>query len=118
MLQKYFIKRTSPNTGIVYAWTMHCKTIDVSENMSYTECKHFVKEHQEELKVYKVARILNRKNAKRTLYEKVLAADSDEALCGFYEICKRECDDSRLQLLTGDWKIIAERDCNGLIKLI
>lgn len=117
-MNKLFIKRTSPNTGIVYALGKYFEEVPVTGVLNYPQCKAYILTHQEDLKLYKVARILNRINAKRTLYKKFLAADEDEAKLTFNEICETEEAGNILQLLTGDWKLIAEKDRNNLIKYI
>lgn len=117
-MRKFFIKRASPNTGIVYKLGTFFEEEPVIFESKYVACKEYLREHPDELTIYKVARILNRKNAKRTLYKKFLAENEDEAKLIFNNICKDEEDGPRLQLVTGDWKLIAEKDSNGLIKYI
>ena len=117
-MNKLFIKRTSPNTGIVYAFGKFFEELPVTGILNYPECKAYILTHQEDLKLYKVARILNRVNAKRTLYKKFLAADEDEAKDTFNHICETEEVGNQLQLLTGDWKLIAQRERDGLINYI
>ena len=117
-MKKLFIKRTSPNTGIVYALGQFFEELPVTGELSYILCKEYIMLHQEDLTLYKVARILNRKNAKRSLYKKFLAADWKEAMTTFEDICRHEESGNILQLLTGDWKMIAEKDRNDLIKII
>lgn len=117
-MRKYFIKRASPNTGIVYKLGRFFQEFPVTDELRYVQCKEYLREHPDELTIYKVARILNRKNAKRTLYKKFLAENEDEAKLIFNEICKDSEDGTILQLVTGDWKIIAGKDRNGLIKYI
>ena len=117
-MNKLFIKRTSPNTGIVYAFGQFFEEVPVTGPLKYQACKVYIEEHQENLTLYKVARILNRANAKRTLYKRFLAADNKEAMATFEDICRQEESGNILQLLTGDWKMIAEKDRNDLIKII
>lgn len=117
-MRKYFIKRVSPNTGFVCSYGRYFEEIRETNELPYVQCKDYVLQHQEELTIYKVARILNRKNAKRTLFKRFLAADEDEAKAVFDDICRGSEDGTVLQLVTGDWKIIAEKDRNGLIKII
>ena len=117
-MKRLFIIRVSPNTGYVCSYGRYFEKIRETNEMSYVQCKDYVLQHQKELTIYKVARILNRKNAKRTLYKRFLAADEDEAKAAFVDICKEIEDGSILQLLTGDWKMIAEKDRNDLIKII
>ena len=117
-MNRLFIKRASPNTGIVYSYGRFFEEIAVTAELPYVQCKDYISRNQEDLKIYKVARILNRKNAKRTLYKRFLAADEDEAKTAFVDICRESEDGTVLQLVTGDWKIIAGKDRNGLIKII
>ena len=118
-MNQLFIKRVSPNTGIVCAYGTFFEEISVTGPLNYPECKAYIAEHQKTLTLFKVARILNRKNAKRSLYKKFLAADWKEAMTTFEYICRQEEESGNiLQLLTGDWKMIAEKDRNDLIKII
>ena len=117
-MKRLFIIRVSPNTGYVCSYGRYFEKIRETNEMSYVQCKDYVLQHQEELTIYKVARILNRKNAKRTLYKRFLATDCKEAMATFEEICRQEESGNILQLLTGDWKMIAEKDRNDLIKII
>ena len=117
-MRALFIKRTTPLTGQVLSYDAYGNEIVVTMDQKYSDCISYVNEYQHELTIYKVGRILNRKNGRRKLFRKIYAENNDDAMDAFLKICEANDDGSRLQLLTGDWKIIAERDCNGLIKLI
>lgn len=117
-MKRLFIKRVNANIGIVYSYGRYFEEVPVTGPEVYVACKAYVKENQEELTIYKIGRILNRKNAKRTLDKTFLAADEDEAMSTFIDYCAAHEDSSTYQLLTGNWKLIAERLSNGLIKII
>ena len=57
------IIRTDPNNGYVVRLDTFFKRVRVTETTTYRSCLAFVMEHQEEATVYKVARILSRKNS-------------------------------------------------------
>lgn len=109
-MRRYYIKRTGPNTGIVTELTTYGNIKDASVEMTYLDCREWVKEHQEELKVYKVAVTSKRKNAKRHLLTKIYARDDYEAGMQFvtlmsYKAQHGDCDKgSTYELMTGDWK--------------
>ena len=113
-----YIRRTGPNDGVVVEIGNYFDEKTITEPMPYQQCVNYVLEHRKDLTVYKIARILPRKNAKRTLYKKILAVDNNEAVVIFNDMCSGAPENVRLQLLTGDWKLIAEKDCNGLINII
>ncbi len=102
------IVRTDPNNGYVVRLDNFFKRIKVTETTTYRSCLAYVMEHQEEATVYKVARILSRKNARRQLYERFLARDQKEAVDIFYKHYVPMAKDFKLQLCTGDWKVICE----------
>lgn len=118
MVNQLYIKRMTPNTGMVMALSRFYNESPVTSEMPYKECVTFVQENQTPLTIYKVARILPRKNAARKLFKKFLAHNEDDAKETFYYICKMTDDGSTLQLLTGDWKLIAVRDSSGIISII
>lgn len=117
-MKELSIKRMTPNSGVVVCLDVYGEPVIVTPEKPYKECVEYVRMHQEELTVYKIGRILPRKNARRTLFKRIYALDEDEAKDIFVDICASNDDGSRLQLLTGDWKLIAERHSNGLIQFI
>lgn len=106
------IVRTDPNNGYVVRLDNFFKRIKVTETTTYRSCLAYVMEHQEEATVYKVARILSRKNAKRQLYERFLARDQKEAVDIFNKHYAPMAQGFTLQLCTGDWKVICETQFN------
>lgn len=106
------IIRTDPNNGYVTRLDTFFKRVKVTEIASYRSCLAYVMEHQEEATVYKVARILSRKNAKRQQYERFLARDQREAVDIFNKHYAPMAQGFTLQLCTGDWKVICETQLN------
>lgn len=109
-MRRYYIKRTGPNTGIVTELGAFGEMSNTTEEMTYLDCREYLKAHQEELKVYKVAVTSKRKNAKRHLLKKIYARDDYEAGMQFvalmsYMAQHGECDKGSVyELMTGDWK--------------
>ena len=117
-MKRLEIIRVTVNEAYVARADNFFRKVKVTDIMPYKSCVAYVMEHQEEAVIYKVAKIANRKNAKRRLVDRFLADDNNEAVSIFARrYCQNE-DRAVMQLLTGDWKIIAERDGNGLIKII
>ena len=112
------IRRTGPNDGVVVEIGNYFDEKTITEPMPYQQCVNYVLEHRKDLTVYKIAKILPRKNAKRTLYKKILAVDNNEAIIIFNDVCSGAPENVILQLLTGDWRLIAGKDRNGLINII
>jgi hypothetical protein len=90
--------------------------VKVTEVTTFRSCLAYVIEHQEEATVYKVARILSRKNARRQLYERFLAKDQREAIDIFNKHYAAQAQGFTLQLCTGDWKVICETSFNNTDK--
>ena len=108
MPKKYSIERVSPTEGVVSVITTAGNKKYATDVIKYGECMDFVAKHQKELKVYKIARILHRKNAKRRFIASIYAEDKNEAIRFFdTELIVYEAN-ADYQLLTGDWKMIAE----------
>ena len=105
-MKKYTIIRTSPTTGTINQLMENGEVKVISNDWSYGKCLDWVIEHQRELKVFKVARILDRKNAKRRLMKSFYTEDKKEAIRLFDELDDVNVD-ATYQLLTGDWQIIA-----------
>lgn len=114
-MKRLEIIRVDPNTGYVVRLDKDFRKIKVTEILPYRSCMAFVLEHQEEANIYKIGKIGKRKDARRKLEGRILASDEPEAIRIFN---KMNFDDGiTYQLLTGDWKIIAERDTNGIITI-
>lgn len=113
-MNKYRIKRTDPNTGIVMEVGPYGEETEATNPMPYKDCKVFLYQHQEDLRVYKVAKIASRKGAKRRLYRRIVAPGFLEAIDRFKTITADEA--VTMQLCTGDWKVLAEKTPTGEIK--
>lgn len=115
-MKRLGIIRVDPNTGYVVRLDDNLQKIKVTEILPYKSCMAYVMENQEEATVYKIGKIANRKNAKRRYDSRILAQDDNDAIRKFTLMPKD--DTSIYQLLTGDWKIIAERQSNGIIRIL
>lgn len=113
-MKRYHITRTDPNNGVVFEVGPYGEEIRISEPMPYNECRAFLTQKQEDLKVYKVGKIGSRKGAKRRFYRRIIAPGFVEAIELFKELATEEA--VTLQLCTGDWKLLAERTPKGEIK--
>ena len=113
-MQKYHIKRIDPNTGQVWETGPFGEDLQTTDTMPYTECKVYLLQHQVELRVYKVGRIGSRKNAKRRMHKRIFATGFVQAVEIFSSLSQDEA--VTLQLCTGDWKILAEKQPTGEIK--
>ena len=109
-MKKYTIERTDPVHGRVMKRTADGSIIqvvpEIKQEMNYYDCMKWVQQYQKELKVYKIARILHRKNGKRRFVASIYAEDNNEAIRYFDDLFITESN-ATYQLLTGDWKIIA-----------
>lgn len=105
-MKKYSITRTSPTTGRIIQLMEDGTKEAITRDEKYGWCLDWVMQHQKELKVFKVSRILNRKNAKRRLVKSFYTEDRNEAIRLFDEMDGLSMD-ATYQLLTGDWKVIA-----------
>lgn len=115
-MKRLEIIRVDPNTGYVVRLNKDFQKIKVTEILPYRSCMAYVMEYQEEATVYKIGKIGKRKDARRKLERRILALDDHEAIRIFNNMDFE--DGVTYQLVTGDWKIIAERDKNGIIKII
>lgn len=112
------IIRADPNNAYVARYDDNFILRTVTDIMPYWQALQYMRENQETASVYKIARILNRRNAKRRLVHRILCEDKNKAIQIFNKYCEDEKTDCRLQLLSGDWQLIAQKDLNGLIKII
>ena len=115
-MKRLEIIRVDPNMGYVVRLDDNLQKVKITEILPYKSCMAYVMENQEEATVYKIGKIANRKNAKRRYDSRILAQDNTDAVRKFTLMPKD--DTSVYQLLTGDWKIIAERQSNGIIKIM
>lgn len=114
-MKRLEIIRVDPNTGYVVRLDKDFRKIKITEILPYRSCMAFVLEHQEEATIYKIGKIGKRKDARRKMEGRILAADDPEAIRIFNNM---DFDDGiTYQLVTGDWKIIAERDPSGKITI-
>lgn len=115
-IPRYYAKRTDPNLGVVMERQPDGTSVPVTGEQPYSECLARIRERKDEvLHIFKVARIAHRKNAVRRLHCKILAKDLSDAVRQFSVMC-RENDRAVLQLLTGDWLLICEKQAEGTIK--
>ena len=115
-MKRLEIIRVDPNTGYVVRLDDNLQKVKITEILPYKSCMIYVMENQEEATVYKIGKIANRKNAKRRYDSRILAQDDNDAIRKFTLMQKD--DTSVYQLLTGDWKIIAERQSSGIIRIL
>lgn len=113
-MNKYSIKRVNCIEGIVEAINMDGKKDLVTDLMSYDRCMEYVKQHQIEIRVYKIGKYSYRKNAVRH-FAGCIYADSPEAAKSYfhdkYDLEVQLSENSyRLELCTGDWKVIDQID--------
>ena len=104
-MKELSIVRLSPTTGQVLRMNWEGKRIPVDRPQNYGKCMDYVLQNQKDLKVYKVSRILHRKNAKRRLFCNIYASDNNEAV-RFFDMLTFTDTDADFQLTTGDWKMI------------
>lgn len=107
-MKKYTIERTDPTHGRIMELTMEGRKEFITEDKEYGSCMDWIAKNQEELKVYKIARILRRKNAKRRFVSSIYASNNHAAIVYFDTIFNPPEQNASFQLLTGDWKIIAD----------
>lgn len=114
MSKQLKIERTSPTEGRV--WSIDVNGIMQPVNVdgegyivSYGKCMDYVSKNQAELKTYKIARILHRKNAKRRTFSTIMMQDNNAAI-QYFDQFEFTGPDARYELLTGDWKILAHKD--------
>lgn len=119
-MKRFSIERTDPVNGRIIRIDIEGKRKALPEIMPYGKCMDFVASNQEELKVYKIARTLHRRNGKRRFIKSIYASSQKEALLYFDDMDVSESDVT-YQLLTGDWKIVAHfmvvKNVRGLTQL-
>lgn len=104
-MKKYFIQRKTPTIGEIFQTNPDGKKEYIRTGL-YGECLDWLLKNQKELKTYKVARILHRKNAKRRYVKTFYVENFEEAVTLFGNLDVQE-PDVTYQLLTGDWKLVA-----------
>lgn len=104
-MKKYSIKRTDCRSGTIFQTGSDGKKFFLKSD-DYGKCLDWVLKNQKELKVFKVARILHRKNAKRRYVKSIYVEDLAQAVTIFENMDVTE-PDVTYQLLTGDWKLVA-----------
>lgn len=108
------IRRTDPTHGVVEAIDITGIYHDLTDIMTYKECKGILMLHQSEVTIYRIACIADRKNARRRFDRNIYAQSREQAIEFFTSLCWDE--HKEYQLLTGDWKIIATSK-NGLVTI-
>ena len=98
------IKRTGPNTGIVMSLYPYMEETPVTDDLPYDEAMAYVKANRQDLKIYKVACYMKRKNAVRRLYKRILAHDHAEAFLLYSELMQDADKNYTYELLTGNWQ--------------
>ena len=105
-MKRFSIERTDPVNGRIIRVDIEGNRKVLPDIMPYGKCMDFVARHQEELKIYKIARTLHRRNGKRRFIKSIYASSQNEAVLYFDNMYVPESD-ATFQLLTGDWKIVA-----------
>lgn len=104
-MKQLSIIRLTPTTGQVLCMNWEGKRIPVDRPQNYGKCLDYVLQNQKEVRVYKVAKTLHRKNGKRRLLCSIYAHDNNEAV-KFFDLLQLPDTDANYQLCTGDWKVI------------
>jgi hypothetical protein len=111
-MKRLEIIRVDPNTGYVVRYDRDFNRVKMTEILPYRSCMAYVMENQEEGTIYKIGVIGTRKNARRKYVGRILAEDDAEAV-SIFEKEWASFHEGTVQLLTGDWKIIAQRNADG-----
>ena len=105
---RFVIERLDPVNGRVMEIQPFGQRSPVTGPMAYEDCREFLQQHKDmKLVIYRMAKISDRKNAKRHLDTNIYAEDLGNALYYFSQRCILH--DTTYQLLTGDWQLIAEK---------
>ena len=105
-MRELYFERNTVNTAHVIKRNMFGIAEPVTEEMPIPDVQRYIINNQRELTCYKVAYKGTRKNAVRHLRGVCYFATDEEALAYFKTI---SMPGYTLQLLTGDWKLLAER---------
>ena len=105
-MRELWIKKVTVNTAKVVKRNTGGSLEDVTEEMPIIDAHRYLLNHQRELRCYKIAYKSNRKNAVRHLNGVYYFATDEEAIEYFNKVSMPAYN---LQLLTGDWKLLAER---------
>lgn len=105
-MKAYYIKRITPNTGMVMRYQFDCTSTAVTDELPFRACKEYLQQNQQDLKVYKIASTERRKNGKRRLYQTICAKDDSEAVSIYKRLSQTFDVGKTYELLTGDWKHI------------
>ena len=105
-MKMLFIKRLSPSYGQVYMKTFDDREQIVTKILPYEDCMTYIRAHQKELTVYKIAYTPLKDGAKRKQLGRILAEDKDLAVKLFRGQISGLSDPGVYQLATGDWRII------------
>ncbi len=105
-MKKYTIRRTDPVHGRITGITITGDKEFITEEMGYGSCMDWIERNQKDVKIFKIAKTLHRRNGKRRLFKSIYAEDANEAIRYFDKMEVQE-PDVTYQLLTGDWKVVA-----------
>lgn len=111
------IIRRDPNNAVVYRLNVDGSQELVTGQMTYERCMEYVRLNSRIVKPYKIAIFASRKDAKRHLSRVIYCADNDEAIEYYTQKFLDTTNYEWSQLLTGDWRLIAERRQDGVIRL-
>ena len=106
-------KRISANCARISYLSRTGKWIEVPGECSITQASEYCRLHNEEIFPYYVALVMKNRNGKRHIVQKVFCHDANDAVDYFSRVSCEELEDGHLQLLTGDWKLVAARPGKG-----
>ena len=107
MRKELMITKLTPNTGRVYAMTPFGGYYGITDEIPLADCRAFVLTHQRDLRTFKVTATSARKDARRRLHCKIYAPSEEDAVGIFVKLAAGDLSGKRLDLYTGDWKLIA-----------
>lgn len=105
-MKMLFIKRISPSYGQVYMKTFDDREQIVTKIIPYEDCMAYVRAHQKDLTVYKIAYTPLKDGAKRKQLNRIFAENKDLAIKLFRGRISAFFEPGVYQLVTGDWRII------------
>lgn len=109
-MNKFSIQRIGTNSGCVRMITPDGTKTECTDVMPYDTCMNYVKTNQVNIRVYRVGKYAIRKNAKRHLFGCIYEENDELAKQYFHDRYDLEVQTAlipyRLELCTGDWKVI------------
>lgn len=113
------IRRVTVNDAVVEKVNHDGLWVIDSDIMPLRDCMAYNVANREEVTCYKVGQILDRVNGRRHLAQRIYAKDNNDAIRYFSDVVCERFPEGTLQLLTGDWKIIAARQgTDGVITIL